>query len=314
MKDLVVGVHVAGANARELIDGIVAAEAAGIECAWQTSGGLGVDALAIFAAAALKTERILFGTSIVQTFLQHPLAVVQSALTVETLAPGRLRLGVGVSHQPRIEGQWGIPFERPLEHLREYVIVLRAALQEGKVDFEGKRFKVHAEPPGPVPIKVMAAALRRNTFRACGEISDGAISWVCPLPYLRDVGVPALEEGAAKVGRPVPPLIAHVPVAVSQDTEAVRREAAQRLATYPRLPYYQQMFVDAGFPEAKEGEISERMIDALVVHGSAEQVKERLRQVPSFGATELLAMPIVPAGDGQALGRTLRALGELAAE
>jgi alkanesulfonate monooxygenase SsuD/methylene tetrahydromethanopterin reductase-like flavin-dependent oxidoreductase (luciferase family) len=74
------------------------------------------------------------------------------------------------------------------------------------------------------------------------------------------------------------------------------------------------MFQDAGFPEARDGQLSDRMIDALVVHGSAAQVKERLRQLPSFGADELLAMPILPPWDEQALGRTLAALGELAAE
>src|SRR5512142_2814336 len=135
MKNLIVGVHVARPNAQKLIEGIVTAEKAGIQCAWLTSGGTAPDPLAVFAAAALKTDRILFGTSILPTFPRHPLAMVQGALVVDSLAPGRLRLGIGPSHQPTIEGTWGIPFERPLEHLREYLIVLRAALYEGKVDF-----------------------------------------------------------------------------------------------------------------------------------------------------------------------------------
>jgi alkanesulfonate monooxygenase SsuD/methylene tetrahydromethanopterin reductase-like flavin-dependent oxidoreductase (luciferase family) len=116
-----------------------------------------------------------------------------------------------------------------------------------------------------------------------------------------------------KAGRAVPPLIAHVPVAVSEDAAAVRKGAAEQLGRYPRVPYYSQMFQDAGFPEAKEGKLSDRMIDALVVHGTAATVKARLRELPSFGANELLAMPILPPGDEGALGRTLAALGELAA-
>ena len=80
------------------------------------------------------------------------------------------------------------------------------------------------------------------------------------------------------------------------------------------MPYYSQMFQDAGFPEAKEGQLSDRMIDALVVHGSAEEVKARLRELPGFGVGELLAMPILPPDDKDASARTLRALGELAAE
>jgi F420-dependent oxidoreductase-like protein len=314
MKNLIVGVHVAGTNVPKLIDGIAAAERAGIQCAWMTCGGTAPDPLVVFAAAAPRATRIMFGTSIIPTFPRHPLALVQGAIAVDALAPGRLRLGVGPSHKPSMEGTWGIPFERPQEHLREYLTVLRAVLNGGKVDFDGKRLKAHAQLPGPTGVKVMASALRAIGFRTCGELSDGAISWVCPLSYLRDVAVPALREGAARAGRAAPPLIAHVPVAVSEEAGAVRKGATEQLGRYPRVPYYSQMFQDAGFPEAKDGTLSDRMIDALVVHGTAAQVKERLRQLPSFGAAELLAMPILPPGDEQALGRTLSALGELAAE
>lgn len=314
MKNLIVGVHVAGVNAPKLVDGIVAAERAGVQCAWMTCGAVAPDPLVVFAAAAARTTRIMFGTSIIPTFPRHPLALVQGATAVDALAPGRLRLGVGPSHKPSMEGTWGIPFERPQEHLREYLTVLKAALNDGKVDFDGKRIKAHAQLPGPTRVTVMASALRAIGFHTCGELADGAISWVCPLPYLRDVAVPALRAGAAKAGRPAPPLVAHVPVVVSEDVGGIRKGATEQLGRYPRVPYYSRMFQDAGFPEAKDGQLSDRMIDALVVHGSAAQVKERLRQLPSFGADELLAMPILPPGDAHALERTLAALGELAAE
>ncbi len=74
------------------------------------------------------------------------------------------------------------------------------------------------------------------------------------------------------------------------------------------------MFQEAGFPEAQEGKLSDRMVDALVVQGNAAEVKRRLRQLPSFGASELLAMPILPSGDDQAIARAYAVLGELAVE
>jgi F420-dependent oxidoreductase-like protein len=314
VKGLLIGVHIAGANAAQLVDGIVAAEQAGIECAWMTSGGVAPDPLAVFSAAAMKTTRIKFGTSIIPTFPRHPLAMVQGAVAVDSLAPGRLRLGVGPSHKPAVESTFGIPFDRPLQHLREYLTILRAALQDGKVQFEGKRLTARAQLAAPTGVTVMASALRPNGFSLCGELAEGAISWVCPLPYLRDVAVPAIRAGAAKAGRTPPPLVAHVPVAVTEDVAAVRQAAARQVGFYPRVPYYSQMFQDAGFPEAKEGQLSDRMVDALVIHGSAAQVKDRLRALPSFGAGELLAMPIVPQDDRGTLARTLKVLGELAGE
>lgn len=314
MQGLRVGVHVMAGSVRGLVDGIVAAEDAGIEAVWLTSGGVAPDPLAVFTAAGLRTERILFGTSIVPTLPRHPLAMAQGALAVDSVAPGRLRLGVGPSHKPAMEGMWGIPFVRPLEHLREYLTVLRTLFNEGEVNFDGKRLTAHARIATPAMITVMASALRANGFHVCGELADGAISWVCPLPYLRDVAVPAIREGAETAGREAPPLIAHVPVAVSVDQEGVREAARRQLGLYPRVPFYSQMFQDAGFPEAAQGELSDRMIDALVVHGDPESVKARLQTVPEYGASELLAMPILPANDAEALGRTLQTLGQLARE
>jgi F420-dependent oxidoreductase-like protein len=313
MKDLVIGVHILAANAPGLVDGIAAAEEAGVDCAWMTSGGVAPDPLAIFSAAAMRTSRIRFGTSVIPTFPRHPLALAQGAIAVDQLAPGRLRLGVGPSHKPAVEGTYGIPFDRPLGHLREYLTVLKALLQTGEVAHEG-RLTARAKVAGPTGVAVMASALRPNGFRVCGELADGAISWVCPLPYLRDVAVPAIHEGAAAAGRTPPPLVAHIPTVVSTDAEAVREGARRQLGLYPKVPYYSQMFQDDGFPEAKDGDMSDRMIDALVVHGDPETVKERLRGVTSFGASELLAMPILPPGDAEAGPRTVRLLGELARE
>ncbi len=314
MNGLVVGVHIAAADAAGLVETIVAAETAGIEVAWMTSGGVAPDPLSVFSAAAMRTSTIQFGSCIIPTFPRHPLALVQGAVVVDSLAPGRLRLGVGPSHKVSVEPTFGIPFVRPLEHLREYLQILRAALQEGKVDFQGKRLSARAQLAKPTGVRVMASALRPNGFRVCGELAEGAISWVCPLPYLRDVAIPAIREGAEAAGRTPPPLIAHVPVVVSEDREAVRDAARRQIGFYPRVPFYSQMFQDAGFPEAKDGELSDRMIDALVVSGSADEVKGRLRELPSFGAAELLAMPILPSGDAEARSRTYAALGELAKE
>ena len=221
MKGLRIGVHSSARTAQDTVNAIVAAEKAGIECSWLTVGGVAPDPFAVFGAAAQHTSKILFGTSIVPTFPRHPLAMAQGALAVDSLAPGRLRLGIGPSHKPAIEGTWGIPFERPLEHLREYVTILRSVLETGAVNFEGKRLTARGQSGGPTKVTLMASALRTNGFRLCGELADGAISWNCPLSYLRDVAVPALKEGAAKAGRPVPPLVAHVPVVVSEDKKAV---------------------------------------------------------------------------------------------
>src|SRR5262249_36714155 len=142
-------------------------------------------------------------------------------------------------------------------------------LQEGAVDLEEAgvvaHFRLLTPPPG---IPVLASALGRVALELCGEVTDGAITWVCPASYVQDVGLPALRAGAAKAGREAPPLVMHVPVSVHEDLAAVREAMRQRFAMYVGLRHYIAMFEAAGFPEVREGAWSDAMLDAVTVSGS----------------------------------------------
>lgn len=339
MKNLTIGLHiqvpgvapgiepaVAGSgDAHRLRDGmgradtllatIENAERAGIDVAWMTVGGVAPDPFAIFGAAAQRTDRIEFGTAIVPTFPRHPMVAAQGAMTVDQLAPGRMRLGVGPSHKPAMEETWGIPFERPLSHLREYLSVLNALLKTGEVSFQGELIQAHAQISGPTQVRVMASALRPRAYRLCGELTDGAIAWMSPRSYLRDVAVPALREGAEAAGRPTPPLISHTPVVVSEDRDAVRAAAHRQIGFYPRLPYYARMLRDAGFPEAMDGIFSDALADELVISGNEDEVTARIAALPESGIDEMLAAVLMLGDDPQpAYDRTVALLGRLAQE
>ena len=307
-----IGVAVTGSTVQELQAAIEQAEQLGVHGVWMTTGGARLDSLTVFAAAAGNTQRIKFGTSIVPTFPRHPLVVVQQVQVIAQLAPGRFRLGVGPSHRPTMRTM-GIQMGQPLGHLREYLRILKTLLQEGKVDFDGDFYQAHETISQPVDVPVMASALRSGSFELCGAEADGAISWVCPSSYLRDVALPAMRKGAEKAGRPVPPLIAHAPVCVHDNGDEVRAAFREQFAVYPRLPFYRRMLVDAGFPEAKEGVWSDAMIDGLVIWGDETRVADKLRELLSFGAAEVLASLIVAGPDRKtSTERTLSLLGQVA--
>ena len=313
MKNLVIGLHMAARDGKGAVEQVVAAEAAGIDVAWMTCGGVAPDPLAVFSAAALRTDRIDFGTCIMPTFPRHPMALAQAAIVVDSLAPGRLRLGVGPSHEPAIRATWGLDFTRPLEHLREYVTILNACFKDGKVDFTGKRLHAHAQFAAPAAIRVMISALRHNAFSLAGELTEGGISWVTPPEHIRDVAVPALREGAAKGARTgIPPAVVHVPVVVSTDADAVHQQAIAQMGFYQRLPFYRAMWLEAGYEDAAGTEFTKKMFNALVVHGSEQQVADRIAQLPAFGAAEIIAMPLLLENDRDARDRTIRLLGALA--
>ena len=309
----VIGVAMMGQDSREILERIQNAERMGIPAAWLTTGGAGRDALTLFAAAAAGTERILLGTSIMPTWPRHPVAVAQQVRVLAELAPSRIRLGVGPSHKVGMERTFGVRFRAPLGHLREYLRILKALIQNGEVDFDGTYYQAHAQTGVPLDVPVMASALRRPSFELCGADADGAITWLCAGPYLRDVAVPAMQAGADQAGRAVPPLIAHTPVCVHENPDEVRAATREQMGQYPANPFYTQMFVDAGFPEAAEIKAwSDRMVDEVVLAGDESQVRDRLVELFSYGASEIIVSPVM-AGRNEAasLDRTLRLVADV---
>ena len=286
----------------------------GISAAWLITIRADIDALTLLAAAAVQTQRILLGSSVLPTYPRHPVAVAQQAQVLGQLAPGRFRLGVGPSRRRQMEGIFGANYRAPLGHLQEYLRILKALLHEGKVDFEGRYYRSSAQITAPMAIPVMASALGPKAFELCGAEADGAISWLLPGTYIRDVALPALKAGAEQAGRPVPPLIVQVPVCAHDNPDDVRAAVRRQYDVY-LFPEYVQLFTASGFPECSQGTWSEAMIDAIVPWGGESQVAERLMELFSFGATEIIVSPVLTGGDWMAsVDRTLRLLAQVAQE
>jgi F420-dependent oxidoreductase-like protein len=310
MPQLTAGLVIPRQDSKETVAAIERAEARGITTVWSTVGGTSPDAVTIYAAAAVRTTRVVFGTSIVPTYPIHPIKLVSQAVVLADLAPGRFRLGVGPSHRPTIEGSFGLPMGKPLDHLREYVTILRDLLWEGRSAFKGQYYQIQAELPAnaaPPRTPILISALRSNAFRLAGEIADGAISWVCPVDYLVGTALPALRAGAQAAGRPAPTLVGHVPVALHTDRDRVRETARQQFATYARLPFYRGMFADAGFPIGADNLLPDALIDALIVSGDAGTIRDRLAAIQAGGVDELLITQ-VPVEDADAEEAALSAI------
>lgn len=306
-----VGMSINAPSPLALLDVIVEAEAAGVAQLWMTQNPVSPDTLTVFAAALIRTEQIRLGTSIIPTYPRHPLALAQQAATVAALGAGRLRLGVGPSHRPAIEGTYGLPMDAPLAHLREYVAVLRGALWEGKVEYQGRFFTARATLNAAPQVPLLVSALGDGAFRLAGELSDGAISWNCPVPYLTDVALPALRAGTQAAGRAAPPLVAHQWVALSDDRGGVVAALRQTLAGYARLPFYAAMFSAAGYPVQSDGEVPAAALDDLLISGDEAHVADRIGRLLTSGLDELL-LTVVPRGDISAeRSRLFRLIGQL---
>jgi alkanesulfonate monooxygenase SsuD/methylene tetrahydromethanopterin reductase-like flavin-dependent oxidoreductase (luciferase family) len=312
-----IGLVVDGFNAATALTTITTAEAAGVRQIWITQSPFSPDTTTIFASAAAKTSIIRLGTAIVPIYLRHPLALAQQALAIDDVAPGRFRLGIGPSHRPLIEGVYGLSHTAPLAYMREYLQVLRAALWEGKVNHHGRFFNVVVPTMShTAKIPLLISTLGEKAFLLAGEISDGALSWLCPVQYLLKTGLPALRKTSSSRGRSEPPLVAHVLVALSQDGPLILEKGHQMLGYYTKLPFYAKMFADAGFPiktddDGDETIVPDALVNSLIISGSESTIAARFKELLGAGLGELMItiVPIADAHDEQT--RLMHLIGRL---
>ena len=139
-----------------------------------------------------------------------------------------------------------------------------------------------------IPLLASAAGLR--AFELCGELSDGAVSWVTPKCHLVEQALPALRRGAEKAGRPAPPVIAHVAIAVDRDVAAALALAREQLVPYARSVHFRGTWERAGFDPAAG--YSDALLDELMVYGGEMEVAAGLGQWIKDGMGEVLAHPM----------------------
>ena len=285
------GVAIGASSGPACVARIQQAEAAGVPAAWATMGAAGAaDMMPVLAAAAAQTERILLGNCIVHTWSRQPLTFAEEAIAVDDFGPGRFRLGIGPTTAFLVERMYGRPYAKPLTNLREYLHTVRTLLREGSVKFEGEHVSLRWRINPKAPVPVMASALQPKSYALCGELADGAISWMSPLTYLTQIALPALQRGAASAGREPPPLVAHVPIAVNTDRDSALAMAREQLGMYARVPNYQGMFSAAGYDVA-DG-YSDELLNDLVVSGSEAEVAAGLRRWIDAGMGEVIALPL----------------------
>ena len=125
-----IGINTAGIGPEGTIDGMIAQakkiEQMGFDSLWIASM-FGLDAMMSMALIGRETSRIKLGTAVVPTYPRHPLTMAQEAATVQAASNGRFTLGIGLSHQPIIEGALGMSYDRPARHMREYLQILMPA-------------------------------------------------------------------------------------------------------------------------------------------------------------------------------------------
>jgi F420-dependent oxidoreductase-like protein len=244
----------------------------------------GQDTLTAIAVAGQSVPDITFATAVVPTYPRHPTALAQQALTVNAAVEGRLVLGIGPSHQPVVEGSWGLSFDKPIRHLRDYLSIIGPLLTDRSVRYQGETISTNAdltiESP---PLKLMVSALGPQLLKLTGRMADGTILWMTGPTTIAEHSVPTLRAGAEEAGRPEPEVVAGFPVCVTDgsaaEAAATRERAARSFSVYGTLPSYRAMLDREGYEGPGD----------IAIIGSADEVAERIGALEQAGVTTFAA-------------------------
>ncbi len=208
----------------------------------------GLDAITTLSLIGRETERIELGTAVVPSYPRHPHALAQQSLTAQTAASGRFVLGVGLSHQLVIENMFGLSYDKPARHMREYMSVLGPLLRGEPANFQGEHYKVNAalDFPGVPEVPVLIAALGDHMLKLAGRTSAGTILWMTGPVTTETHIAPKLKAAAEEAGRPSPRIVSGIPIVLTNQTDAAKEKIAKDLVMYGQLPSYRAMLDKEG--------------------------------------------------------------------
>jgi F420-dependent oxidoreductase-like protein len=271
------------------------AEADGFSSLWYASA-VGGDPLVAMAFAGQATSSIELGTSVLQTYTCHPVLQANRAASVAAgMGRAGFTLGLGPSHEPAIEGAYGLSYATPGRHTEEYVQVLAPLLRGETVEHHGAEFDVVLEgrvSPPPHPVSLMISALAPRMLRVAGALTDGTILWMGNARAVETHVAPRITKAAADAGRPSPRIVCGLPIAVTDDVDGARQVAGEVFAGYGVLPNYRRI-LDIGGAAGPA--------DAAII-GDEASAAAQVQALEDAGVTDFWAAPF-PVGDDRRASR-----------
>lgn len=254
---------------------------------------------------AAETTEIGLGTGVVNVYSRTPALIAMSVSTLDQLSDGRTLLGLAASSKVTIEEWHGVEYDRPLRRVRETIEIVRAALANERVDYDGEIFSLNDYPRSYDTVRddvpIYNAALGPTNRRLTGEFADGWLPVHVPRGKFEEY-VGDVRESAAAAGRdPDDVTVApYVVACVDEDGEAARDHVRGLLSFYlGAMDYYAHVFGEFGFADEVEAvreawsagdrdeaaaRVPDSLLDEVAIGGTPEEGRERLREYRELGA------------------------------
>jgi probable F420-dependent oxidoreductase len=256
------------------------AEALGFRDLWVTENTLDhvfcFDPVVVLTYAAAVTTRIRLGASVVVMAVHSPLIIAHQWACLDYVSKGRAILGVGLGREHHYR-QFEVPEDGRVTRFREELAVIRSLWSEPKTTFHGRFYNLENEQMAPKPVQqpmpIWMGVGHPNAVRRAARLADG---WMGSggssiASFARSVAI--LREALERAGRnPATfPISKRVFMAVDERPEVARKELHR---------WFTEVYHN---PEGT---------DASGIHGTPEEVRERLEELVSMGANHLLLNPV----------------------
>jgi probable F420-dependent oxidoreductase len=302
LAPLTVGIETQGIGARAMGDVAAAADDAGLAGVWAPEL---YDHSATITAAEMinRTARIEVGTAIAYGVGRSPLTLAAEARDLDELSGGRFVLGLGNGTRRMIADWHGLDPSAPAVRMEELVKVVRKLwrMHEGPVEHEGRFYRVNFRPTGeiappPRAVPIYTAGVNPRMIETAGRVADGLLGHpLFTTEYIDDVVLPAVHRGAEHAGRSAADvrIASLLFAAAAEDAAQARSEVAAQIAFYSSAKSYGPLLERIGFGTEAEtiraafarrdlgamvAAVPDRMIDALAVAGTAQDVRDGLRR------------------------------------
>ena len=269
----------------------------------------GMENFSMMATASRENNFSKIGSSIINIYSRSPNLIAMGASTVDTISNGRLILGLGTSSVPIVEDFHGQEFQFPVQRMREYVEIIRLALQNQKINYSGKIFSLKdftlLTKPLRKEIPIYLAAINKRMVELAWEIGDGIIFYLRPKEEMKKT-ISVMQE-TRKIDTTL-----QIITCIDNDYEKASKRAKQTLSFYIAVgEIYREFLHSSGYSKETENIfneykktglknlhefVTEKMLDDLCIAGTPDMGLKKLNAFREIG----IDLPIIqfnPIGD-----------------
>jgi alkanesulfonate monooxygenase SsuD/methylene tetrahydromethanopterin reductase-like flavin-dependent oxidoreductase (luciferase family) len=290
------------------------AEAHGFGCAWGGEAN-NKDPTVMLSAIAAVTTKIQIGSAVYHILGRTPATLALQAVGLDELSRGRFLLGIGVSN-PTIAKWHGLPLDRPIGRMKEYLEIVRRSMNGEKLNFAGEFFSAHAfklafKPSGR-KIPLYLAAFGPMMSKAAGKLTDGVLINMANPSEVRRI-VDQVRQGAKEAGKDPESMeiICKARCSVAPAYAEAREALSHALTFYALADYYRTLLGRMGFAaeveamysawksggfHAARALVTDRMFEGLplIPATSVVQIQEKIKAYKDAGVTRMI-LPYVSA-------------------